>query len=107
RPLVEGLPKMVGISSEEIREALRETLNTIVNAVRDILEETPPELSSDLIERGVVLAGGGALLRSLDKLISQETKLPVKVAEDPLTSVVRGTGKMLEEDKYLRLFPHE
>ncbi len=107
RDLVEGLPKMVRINSEEIREALHDTLTTIVNAVRDILEETPPELSSDLIERGVVLAGGGALLRSIDKLISQETKLPVTVAEDPLTSVVRGTGKMLEEEKYWRLFPQE
>jgi len=107
RDLVEGLPKMVRINSEEIREALRDTLTIIVNAVRDILEETPPELSSDLIERGVVLAGGGALLRSIDKLISQETKLPVTVAEDPLTSVVRGTGKMLEEEKYWRLFPQE
>ncbi|MCS7180849.1 MAG: rod shape-determining protein, partial [bacterium] len=93
RSLVEGLPKVVKVNSGEIREALSDTLNTIVNAVRDILEETPPELASDLIERGLVIAGGGALLRGIDKLISQETKLPVYIADEPLTAVVRGTGK--------------
>jgi len=107
RDLVEGLPKMVRINSEEIREALRDTLAVIINAVRDILEETPPELSSDLIERGLVVAGGGALLRGIDRLISQETKLPVTVADDPLTAVVRGTGKMLEEERYFRQIPQE
>ncbi|MCM8818637.1 MAG: rod shape-determining protein [Candidatus Omnitrophica bacterium] len=107
RSLVEGLPKVVKITSEEIREALKDTLNTIVNAVRDILEETPPELSSDLIERGLFIAGGGALLRNIDKLISEETKLPVYIADDPLTAVVRGTGKMLEEEKYLKQIPQE
>ncbi|MCD6221926.1 rod shape-determining protein [bacterium] len=105
RSLVEGLPKQIKVNSEEIREALQDTLNLIVNAVRDVLEETPPELSSDLIERGVVIAGGGALLKGIDKLISQETKLPVIIAEDPLTAVVRGTGKMLEEEKYFKQFP--
>jgi len=105
RSLVEGLPKQIKVNSEEIREALQDTLNLIVNAVRDVLEETPPELSSDLIERGVVIAGGGALLKGIDKLISQETKLPVIIAEDPLTAVVRGTGKMLEEEKYFEQFP--
>lgn len=107
RSLVEGLPKQVRINSEEIREALQDTLNLIINAVRDILEETPPELSSDLIDRGVVVAGGGALLKGIDKLIAQETKLPVIIAEDALTAVVRGTGKMLEEDKYFKQFPQE
>lgn len=107
RDLVEGLPKMVSVNSEEIRESLKDTLSLIINAVRDILEETPPELSSDLIERGLVIAGGGALLKNIDRLISQETKLPVIIAEDPLTAVVRGTGKMLEEDKYLKHFPQE
>ena len=105
RSLVEGLPKQIKVNSEEIREALQDTLNLIINAVRDVLEETPPELSSDLIERGVVIAGGGALLKGIDKLISQETKLPVIIAEDPLTAVVRGTGKMLEEEKYFMQFP--
>ncbi|HRR95730.1 MAG TPA: rod shape-determining protein [Candidatus Ratteibacteria bacterium] len=108
RSLVEGLPKQIKINSEEIREALKDTLSLIVNAVRDVLEETPPELSSDLIkEGGVVIAGGGALLKGIDKLISQETKLPVIVADDPLTAVVRGTGKMLEEEKYFKHFPQE
>jgi len=106
RDLVEGLPKMIKINSEEIREALQDTLGVIVNAVRDILEETPPELSGDLIERGLVMAGGGSLLKSIDKLISHETKLPVRVADDPLTAVVRGTGKMLE-GPYLNQFPQE
>jgi len=107
RSLVEGLPKMVKINSEEIREALKDTLSQIANSIRDVLEETPPELSSDLIEKGVAVAGGGALLKGIDKLISQETKLPVIVAEDPLTAVVRGTGKMLEETAYFRQFPQD
>ena len=107
RSLVEGLPKMVKINSEEIREALKETLSQIGNSIRDILEETPPELSSDLIERGVAIAGGGALLKGIDKLISQETKLPVFLPQDPLTAVVRGTGKMLEETTYFKQFPQD
>ncbi|MCM8822929.1 MAG: rod shape-determining protein [Candidatus Omnitrophica bacterium] len=107
RDLVEGLPKMIKIHSGEIREALKDTLMAIVGAVRDILEETPPELSSDLVERGLVIAGGGGLLRNIDKLISQETKLPVIVAENPLLAVVTGAGRMLEEDKYFRMFPSE
>lgn len=107
RSLVEGLPKMVKINSEEIREALKETLSQIANSIRDVLEETPPELSSDLIERGVAIAGGGALLKGIDKLISQETKLPVFLPEDPLTAVVRGTGKMLEETTYFKQFPQD
>ncbi len=104
RDLVEGLPKMIKVRSEEIREALKDTLTSIVESVRDILEETPPELSSDLAESGLVIAGGGALLRNIDKLISQETKLPVVIAEQPMFAVVHGTGKMLEEEKYFKEF---
>lgn len=107
RDLVEGLPRMIKIRSEEIREALKDTLTSIVESVRDILEETPPELSSDLVERGLVIAGGGALLRNIDKLISQETKLPVVIAEQPMFAVVHGTGKMLEEDRYFKEFSQE
>jgi len=107
RDLVEGLPKMIKVRSEEIRDALRDTLMAIVSAVRDILEETPPELSSDLVENGLVIAGGGALLRNIDKLISQETKLPVVIAENPLLAVVTGAGKMLDEERYFKMFPSE
>jgi len=102
RDLVAGLPKMITISSEEVREALSEPIAQIVESVRITLERTPPELSADLIEKGLILAGGGALLRGLDKLISEETGLPVHVAEDPLTAVAIGTGKALSEIKYLR-----
>ncbi len=96
RDQVMGLPKLLTITSEEIREALREPVNAIVDAVRVTLERTPPELSADIVDRGVVLAGGGALLRGLDQLLSKETGLHVTVAEDPLTAVVLGTGKFLE-----------
>lgn len=102
RDLVSGLPKMISISSEEVRESLAEPIAQIVEAVRITLERTPPELSSDLIERGLVLAGGGALLRGLDKLISEETGLPVHLSDDPLTAVALGTGKVLSELKYLK-----
>jgi len=93
---VMGLPKILTITSEEIREALREPVSAIVDAVRVTLERTPPELSADIVDRGVVLAGGGALLRGIDQLLSKETGLHVSVAEDPLTAVVLGTGKYLE-----------
>jgi len=102
RDLVAGLPKMVPVNSEEIREALSEPIAQIVEAVRITLERTPPELSADLIERGLILAGGGALLRGLDKLIAEETGLPVHLADDPLTAVVLGTGKVLSELGYLK-----
>jgi len=102
RDLVAGLPKMITISSEEVREALAEPITQIVEAVRITLERTPPELSADLIEKGLILAGGGALLRGLDKVISEETGLPVHIAEDPLTAVAIGTGKALSEIQYLR-----
>ena len=96
RDQVMGLPKILTITSEEIRDALREPVGAIVDAVRVTLERTPPELSADIVDRGVVLAGGGALLRGLDQLLSKETGLHVSVAEDPLTAVVLGTGKYLE-----------
>ncbi|MFZ1683187.1 MAG: rod shape-determining protein [Candidatus Zixiibacteriota bacterium] len=97
RDLVAGVPKNLKISSVQIREALAETVDIIVEAVRLTLEQTPPELASDILERGIVLTGGGALLRGLDKRLRQETNLPVNVAEDPLTCVVRGTGRVLED----------
>ncbi|OGH56593.1 MAG: rod shape-determining protein [Candidatus Lindowbacteria bacterium RIFCSPLOWO2_12_FULL_62_27] len=99
RDLISGLPKTITISSEEIREALSEPLTTILSAVKETLEQTPPELASDIMERGILMAGGGALLRGIDKLLSKETGLPVHVAEDPLTCVVLGAGKYLEEMK--------
>lgn len=102
RDLVAGLPKMVTISSEEIREALADPISQIVESVRITLERTPPELSADLIERGIVMAGGGSLLKGLDKLIQEETGLPVHVADDPLTAVALGTGKVLSEIHYLK-----
>ncbi len=102
RDLVAGLPKGVTVTSEEIREALTEPIAQIIEATRITLERTPAELSSDLIEKGIVMAGGGSLLRGLDKLISEETGLPVHLAEDPMTAVAQGTGKVLSEIKYLR-----
>lgn len=102
RDLVAGLPKMISVTSEEIREALSEPIAQIVEAVRITLERTPPELSADLIEKGIILAGGGALLRGIDKLVSEETGLPVHLADDPLTAVALGTGKVLNELTYLR-----
>lgn len=102
RDLVAGLPKMITVTSEEIREALSEPVNEIVETTRLTLERTPPELSADLIERGIMLAGGGALLRGLDKLLAEETGLPIHIADDPLTAVALGTGNVLNELKYLK-----
>jgi rod shape-determining protein MreB len=102
RDLVAGLPKTITITSQEVRDALMEPVSRIVEAVRITLERCPPELSADLVDRGVVLAGGGALLRGLDKLIAEETGLPVHVAEDPLSAVAEGTGKALQEIEFLR-----
>ena len=102
RDLVEGVPKTIVVSDEEIREALAETVATIIEAVRVALEQTPPELSADIVDRGIVLTGGGALLKNLDKRLREETGLPVSIADDPLTSVVMGTGKMLTDFDLLR-----
>jgi rod shape-determining protein MreB and related proteins len=102
RDLVAGLPKTLTITSQEVREALLEPISTIVESVRVTLERCPPELSADLVDRGLVLAGGGALLRGLDKLLQEETGLPVHVADDPLSAVAEGTGRALTEIKFLR-----
>ncbi len=102
RDLIAGLPKAVTITSEEIRESLQEPLRAILEVTKISLERTPPELASDLIEHGIVMAGGGSLLKGLDKLISEETGLPVHVADDPVTAVANGTGKVLNEIKYLK-----
>jgi rod shape-determining protein MreB and related proteins len=102
RDLVEGVPKTLQISDEEIREALAEPVSTIVEAVRVALERTPPELSADIMDKGIVLSGGGALLRNLDQRLRHETGLPVVLAEDPLASVVLGTGKVLQDIELLR-----
>jgi rod shape-determining protein MreB len=102
RNLIEGVPKTVMVDDSEIREALGECVATIINAIRVALERTPPELSADISDRGIVLTGGGALLRNLDKRIREETGLPVSIAENPLASVVLGTGKMLSDFKLLR-----
>ena len=101
RNLIEGIPKTVTITDEEVREALSDSISTIINAVRVALERTPPELSADIAEKGIVLTGGGALLKSLDVRIKEETNLPVFLAQDPLTSVVLGTGKMLADMELL------
>src|SRR3989338_8424573 len=102
RDLAAGLPKTITVTSEEIRKALAEPIAMILDAIRVTLEKTPPELSADLVDRGIILAGGGALLRGIDKLISEETKLPVHVSEDPLSAVAIGTGKGLSNLRFLR-----
>jgi len=102
RNLIEGVPKTITVDDSEVREALGECVGTIMNAIRVALERTPPELSADISDRGIVLTGGGALLKNLDKRIREETGLPVSIADDPLASVVLGTGKMLSDFKLLR-----
>ena len=102
RNLIEGVPKTITVDDSEIREALGECVATIMNAIRVALERTPPELSADISDRGIVLTGGGALLKNLDKRIREETGLPVSIADDPLACVVLSTGKMLTEFKLLR-----
>jgi rod shape-determining protein MreB len=96
RDLIAGIPRMIQISSNDIRDALSDAINAIVTAVLSLLERTPPELSSDIFDRGIMLTGGGALLKGLDERLRRETSLPVHIADDPLTAVVRGTGKVLE-----------
>ncbi len=102
RDLVAGIPKTLEVTSEEMLEALTEPINSIVDAVRIALERTPPELASDIVDKGIVLGGGGALLRDLDVLLREVTGLPVMLAEDPLTCVVLGAGKALDEEDLLR-----
>ena len=108
RNLSEGVPRSFNISSNEILEALTDPLNNIVTAVKNALEQTPPELGADIADRGMMLTGGGALLRDLDRLLAEETGLPVLVAEDPLTCVVRGCGMALERmDRLGSIFTNE
>jgi rod shape-determining protein MreB len=102
RDLVSGIPKTVTIYEDEIREALSDNVTVIINAIKVALENTPPELASDIVDRGIILAGGGALLRGLDALLKHETGLPVIVADDPLTAVARGVGKVLDDLDILR-----
>ena len=108
RNLAEGIPRSFTISSNEILEALTDPLNSIVSAVKSALEQTPPELGADIAEKGMVLTGGGALLRDIDRLLMEETGLPVIVADDPLTCVVRGSGRALEKvDKLATIFTND
>ncbi len=102
RDLVNGVPRTRQVTSKDVREAISESVNTIVESITKSLEQTPPELSADILDRGIMLTGGGALLRNLDKLITETTDLPVHIAEDPLTAVVRGTGAILEDLEYYR-----
>ncbi len=102
RDLVNGVPRTRQVTSKDVREAISESVNTIVESITKSLEQTPPELSADILDRGIMLTGGGALLKNLDKLIMETTDLPVHIAEDPLTAVVRGTGAILEDIDYYR-----
>ena len=102
RDLISGLPKTITITSVEVREALSEPIQAIVDGSKITLENTPPELAADLIDRGIVMAGGGSLLRGIDKRIAEETGLPVHIADDPLTAVVLGTGQTLNMPARLR-----
>jgi len=102
RDLVAGIPKTIEVTSEEIREAMQEPVNAIVEAVRLALEKTPPELAADIVDKGIVLVGGGALIRNLDILLREETGLPILVAENPLTAVVLGSGRVLDNPDLLR-----
>jgi rod shape-determining protein MreB len=102
RDLVEGIPKTLTVNDEEIREALAEIVSTIVDTVRTALDQTPPELSADIIDKGIVLAGGGSLLRNLDQRLREETGIPVSHCDDPVSAVVRGTGRMLTDMALLK-----
>ncbi|RYG74825.1 rod shape-determining protein [Lentibacillus lipolyticus] len=106
RDLLSGLPETITITSKEIAVALRDTVDSIVEAVKDTLEKTPPELAADIMDRGIVLSGGGSLLRNLDNIISDETEMPVFVTDDPLESVANGTGKSLEYIQHFRSQPN-
>lgn len=102
RDLESGLPRSLKLTSSEIREALMPTLREITGAVADLLEETPPELVSDILERGIIMAGGGSMIAGIDKLMSEETRMPVFIADDPMTAVVRGCGRVLDDIKLLQ-----
>jgi rod shape-determining protein MreB len=102
RDLSAGLPRTITVRSEEIRECLKEPLTSILESIRITLERCPPELSADLVDRGIVVAGGGALLRGIDRLVAEETGLPVHIADDPLTAVAEGTGRVLYELQFLK-----
>jgi rod shape-determining protein MreB len=102
RDLRECIPRTIVVDYQEIREAIEEVVASIINAVRIALERTPPELSADIIDRGIILTGGGALLKNLEKRLREETQLPVFLTEDPLTSVVMGAGKLLDDLDLLR-----
>jgi rod shape-determining protein MreB len=102
RDLISGLPKEVKITSSQVREALARSIKLIINAIKATIEETPPELIGDIMNRGIFLAGGGTLIRGLDKLIAEHTEMPVKKMDDPLTAVVRGTGIVLEDLENLK-----
>jgi len=101
RDLLSGLPQTIAVTSEEVRECMAEPISQIVNRVKNVLEKTPPELASDIVERGIVLTGGTALLRGLDQLIAEATQVPAIVAKDPLSCVALGTGKALEQRRVL------
>ena len=107
RDLVSGLPRNVVITAEEVREALSEPIKIVVDAVKETLENTPPELSADIVEKGIILTGGGALLKGLDRLLSAETMLPVRIADNPLDCVVLGAGILLEEIETLKLINND
>ena len=102
RDLATGLPKNINITSTQMEDAMKNSITEIVDVVKSTLEKTPPELASDIVEKGIVLAGGGALIKNLDKLLSQKTNMPVYVAESPLDCVVKGTGKTLEDLERLK-----
>jgi len=102
RDLETGLPKSLRVGSEEIREAIGPVIRQIVDQITEVIEETPPELVSDIVARGITLCGGGSQLAGLDKLIAEETKMPVWIADDPMTAVVRGCGRVLENDSLLK-----
>jgi rod shape-determining protein MreB len=102
RDIISGLPKELVINDEQVREALSRSVKSIINNIKTTIEETPPELLSDIMQRGIILAGGGSLIRGLDILVANETGMPVRMMEDPLTAVVRGTGIVLEDINSLR-----